>query len=86
MINALHLLWIIPLSLIAGMLTPAFFAGATQKEKEGNIYLQGVKDGQNMQKSQIDAPLSQTLEELFDRGFDSDFYKFMGQLVVLSMV
>jgi hypothetical protein len=61
-----------------GMLAPAFFIGASQKEKESDIYLQGVKDGQSMKKLQFDVPMSQTLKELFDKVFKSDFNKFIG--------
>lgn len=76
MISAINLLWIIPVCVVAGALPLAFFIGATQNNKEYEAYQQGLMDGRRMRCKQIDAPLAQTLEELFDRGFESNFYKF----------
>ena len=76
MINALNLLWIVPICTVVGAVASAFFIGATQNAKEYEAYQQGLVEGQRMMSKRIDLPLTQTLEELFDRGFESDFNKF----------
>lgn len=45
MINALQLLWIIPLALFIGFLSSAFVIGATQGNKEYEAYQNGYKNG-----------------------------------------
>ena len=76
MINAINLLWIVPTCIVVGALALTFFIGATQNNKEYEAYQQGIIEGQRMISKKIDLPLAQTLEELFDRGFESDFNKF----------
>ena len=76
MINVINLLWIIPVCIIVGGLLLAFFVGATNNSKEYEAYQQGIVEGKRTMSKKIDLPLAQTLEELFDRGFDSDFNKF----------
>lgn len=76
MINALNLLWVVPVCIVVGAISLAFFIGATQNNREYEAYQQGLMEGRRIMVKQIEAPLAQTLEELFDRGFESDFYKF----------
>ena len=76
MISVIHLLWIIPVCIIAGGLILAFFMGATGNSREFEAYQEGIIEGKRMMSERIDLPLAQTLEELFDRGFESDFNKF----------
>lgn len=76
MINALNLLWIVPICIVVGAMSLAFFMGATQNNREYEAYQQGIIEGQRMIGKKIDLPLAQTLEELFDRGFESDFNRF----------
>lgn len=76
MISALNLLWIVLVCIVAGALPLAFFVGSTQNDREYEAYQQGIIEGKRMMSKKIDLPLAQTLEELFDRGFDSDFNKF----------
>ena len=76
MINALQLLWIIPVSVSVGMLLTGFFTGATRNTKLYDAYQQGYLDGRKVRKGKVELPLAYTLEELFDRGFNSDFNKF----------
>ena len=76
MISAINLLWIVPICIVTGAMSLAFFIGATQNNKEYEAYQQGISEGKRMMGKKIDLPLAQTLEELFDRGFDTDFNKF----------
>jgi hypothetical protein len=76
MISAIHLVWIIPTCVVLGAMTLAFFMGASQNNKEYEAYQQGLMEGSRIMGKHIEVPLAQTLEELFDRGFESDFYKF----------
>ena len=47
MISALHLIWIIPLCIIAGMVVLGFIVGASNNSKEYEIYQEGIKEGYN---------------------------------------
>ena len=76
MINIVNLLWIIPTCIIVGGLILAFFIGATGNSREFEAYQEGILEGKRMMCKRIDLPLAQTLGELFDRDFDSDFNKF----------
>lgn len=76
MISAIHLVWIIPTCAVLGAMILAFFVGASQNIKEDEAYQQGFMEGKRIMSRKIEVPLAQTLEELFDRGFESDFYKF----------
>lgn len=76
MINALNLIWIILLSITFGMVIMAFFNGATKSNAEYEAYQQGLIDGERIKSRKIDLPSTQTLEELFDRGFESNFNTF----------
>ena len=76
MISVVNLLWIIPTCIIAGGLILAFFVGATGNSREFEAYQEGIIEGKRMMSERIDLPLAKTLEELFDRGFESDFNKF----------
>lgn len=76
MINALHLLWIMPVTALGVMVLIGVIVGANMSNKEYEAYQQGIIEGQRMMSKKIDLPSTQTLEELFDRGFESDFNKF----------
>lgn len=75
-----HLLWIIPVSFWIGIIVEGFIVGATQSLREYEAYQEGLSEGaereQTRMNNRIDFPNCYTLEELYDRGFDSDFNKF----------
>ena len=50
MINALNLIWIIPLSICLGMLGLAFIIGATENTKYEQMYDEGVRHGMQVAK------------------------------------
>lgn len=80
MMSVWHLMWIIPMSFWIGMIVEGFMAGATQSEREYEAYQKGVIVGvereQTRMNNRIEFPICYTLEELYDRGFNSDFNKF----------
>ena len=45
MINAVHLIWIIPSCVFVGMLITAFFVGAAVGTNEYEVYQEGFKEG-----------------------------------------
>lgn len=76
MISALNLIWMIPVCISTGWLFGAFICGAVSSQKQQKAYQAGIIEGKKI-KSRMDLlPHCQTLEELFDRGFDSNFNKF----------
>lgn len=78
MINAEHLLWIVPLCLLVGGFLLAFIMSAAQTEKEHEAYSRGVKDGMRRAKGleSIKLPCIRTLEEVYDTVFGSNFNTF----------
>ena len=76
MINALNLLWIVPVCIVAGAVALAFFVGATQNNKEYEVYQQGILEGKRMMSNKMDPTVSQTLGELLNRKFNNDFNLF----------
>ena len=80
MMSVWHLMWIIPMSFWIGMIVEGFMVGATQFEREYEAYQKGVIVGvereQTRMNNRIEFPICYTLEELYDRGFNSDFNKF----------
>lgn len=76
MIHIVDLMWIVPLCLVIGAVASAFFCGATLHNREYDAYQEGIRYGKSMHREKIELPYCNTLEELFDRGFNSDFNKF----------
>jgi hypothetical protein len=52
MINALHLIWIIPTCICVGMFVLAFFVGAAINNCEYQSYNDGFKDGYKTAKEE----------------------------------
>lgn len=50
MINALHLIWIIPLSICLGVFVMAFVVSMSTKNKYEDIYDEGVNHGLQLAK------------------------------------
>lgn len=80
MISTLNLIWIVPISFWLGIIVEGFMLGATQSIREHEAYQEGINVGlereQMRMNNRIDFPICYTLEELYDRGFNSDFNKF----------
>ena len=74
MMHTINLIWIVPTLVLLGYILGVFMCGATTSRKEEDAYRHGIEVGMNKQK--LKSPYCQTLKELFDRDFDSDFDKF----------
>ena len=78
MINAAHLLWIIPVCILFSNLIFVFIISAAQIEKEHEAYDKGFKEGIRRAKGvgSITLPGVRTLEEVYDTLFCSNFNTF----------
>ena len=75
MVNVLHLLWIIPISILTAVALLLLCLLITKRKDERNAYEQGVYDGQMMGENNVES--TTTLGDLFHTRFwdDMDMFK-----------
>ena len=75
MINALHLVWIIPLCMSVGVFTTALFVGATCLSRESDAYHRGYEDGKiGLNNSKLVSTTS--FKDWYAHNFSDDYEKF----------